>query len=209
MRNQAPVIGFLLFAALGAAASAAEFKTLTLADATELTYALALPDDFDAAQTYPVLLALPPGPQTKDMVNAGLDSYWEAEGTSRGYIVVSPVAPGRQLFFQGGEKALPELMDHITQTYGVAGEKFHSLTVVPGFPPTQEVFDRLASIAGLTISMFVGEQDSGWLDPMNGAVAALKRAGNDVYIEVIPNNGHFVTALSGRGAARLFDQMER
>ncbi len=232
MPNHAPLIGLLLLAAFAPAVNAAELKTLKLADATDLTYAVALPDGYDAAKTYPVLLALPPGPQTTDMVKAGLDSYWEDEGTARGYIVVSPAAPQRQLFFQGGERVLPELMAEITQTYGVAGDKFHlagisngglsafkvavdypdkfqSLTVIPGFPPTREVFDQLQSIAGLTITMFVGEQDSGWREPMADAAKALKSAGNDVYMEVIPNNGHFVATLSGSGAARIFDQIER
>lgn len=232
MQPIARIAGFLLAAAFAPSAGAAQFETLTLSDASELTYAIALPDGYEASQTYPVLLALPPGPQTVHMVNAGLDSYWEAEGTRRGFIVVSPAAPARQLFFQGGEKVLPELMAYISKTYGVAGEKFHlagvsngglsafkvavdhpdlfrSLTVVPGFPPSREVFAQLESIAGLTVSMFVGEQDSGWLEPMTSTAEALKRAGGEVYMEVIPNNGHFVTALSGAAAARIFDQMER
>jgi len=232
MPNPTPLIGLLLLAAFSPAVNAAELKTLRLADATDLTYAVALPDGYDGGKTYPVLLALPPGPQTTDMVKAGLDSYWEAEGTARGYIVVSPTAPRRQLFFQGGERILPEFMAHITQTYSVAGEKFHlagvsngglsafkvavdhpdkfqSLTVIPGFPPSREVFAQLQSIAGLTITMFVGEQDSSWREPMADTAKALKGVGNDVYMEVIPNNGHFVTALSGGGAARIFDQIER
>ncbi len=223
---------FIVSAVLASSADAAQFETLTLSDATELTYAIALPEGYDPSKAYPVLLALPPGPQTKAMVDAGLGSYWEAEGSIRGYIVVSPAAPNGELFFQGSEKYLPELMASIAQTYRVDGdrfdlagvsngglsafkvavahpEKFRSLTVVPGFPPSREVFAQLARIADIKVNMFVGEQDNGWVEPMNLTAEELRRAGNEVYLEIIPNNGHFVTSLSGSGAARIFDQIER
>ncbi len=232
MRTISTAAVYLLLAAAAPSAGAAQLETLTLSDATELTYAIALPDGYDSAKTYPVLLALPPGPQTVNMVNAGLESYWEAEGTSRGFIVVSPAVPGTDLFFQGSEKYLPELMAYISQTYGVAGGKFdlagvsngglsafkvavdnpdqfRSLTVIPGFPPSREVFGQLERLAGLTVSMFVGERDSGWLEPMTSTAEALRTAGTDVYMEVIPDNGHFVTDLSGPAAARIFDQIQR
>ena len=91
-RGAAPFVALLLAAVLAGPAAAAEYKTFTTTDGAVLEYALALPEGFDAARTYPVLVALPPGGQGRSMVEAGLP-YFEAEGVRRGYIVVSPAAP--------------------------------------------------------------------------------------------------------------------
>ncbi len=211
---------------------AAEFKTLTLPDQTELTYAVAHPDGFDPQNEYPILLALPPGGQTTDMVRAGLDAYWEDEGTSRGFVVISPAAPNGELFMSGGRRHIAPFVDHIRATYRVAGGKIHltgvsngglsafaaaidnrgafqSVTVIPGFPPSREDFAALDRLAGLKINMFVGGNDGGWLDSMAATQAELKRLGFDSTYEVVPAEGHFVRSLTGANSARLFDQIQR
>ncbi|MFZ0544952.1 MAG: hypothetical protein WAM60_05920, partial [Candidatus Promineifilaceae bacterium] len=94
-------------------------------DGTVMDYALVLPDDYTADQRYPILLALPPGGQTVDLVETGLRLYWEAEGAKRGWIMVSPAAPNGTLFFQGSEIYLPGLLDHIEAEFSPEGGKFH------------------------------------------------------------------------------------
>ena len=207
-----------------ASAAAAEFKTAAMADGTTINYALALPNAYDAGRAYPLLLALPPGGQTRVIVKAGL-SVWEQEGRARGYIVISPVAPG-ELFFQTAARYLPELLDHIGAAYAVDAadihvggisngglsafvaalanpKRFRSLTVLPGFP-----FDgaALVDLAGMRITMFVGERDTRWRTRMDAAAASLRTLGADVHYEVVPGAGHVIRSLS---PARLFDLMER
>ena len=101
MREFAILSALLLVLPLAGGAADAEYKRFTTADGTVLDYALALPEDFDEAQTYPVLVALPPGGQARSMIEAGLP-YFEAEGVRRGLL-------------------LPNVMGH------VVGEKCHEI----------------------------------------------------------------------------------
>jgi hypothetical protein len=54
---------------------------------------------FDKTIAYPVLLALPPGDQSKELVAAGLRLYWEAQAKKRGCVVISPAAPEGTSFY--------------------------------------------------------------------------------------------------------------
>lgn len=214
-----------LLSLLGMSQAQAYYQTMTLTDGTTLTYALLLPPDFDAAKTYPTLLALPPGPQSQDMVEAGL-GYWRS-GPQRGWIVISPVAPGR-LFFQGAETTIPELLDEVAKTVAfeankvhVAGvsnggrsslrialdypKRIHSITVLPGFPPSEEDYGRLERIAHLPIVMYAGERDSAWVEEMLRTQEALTELGADVRATVVANEGHVIQSLNGN---MLFDQLE-
>ena len=111
---------------------AAEFKTITLPDQTVLTYAVAHPADFDPQAEHPVLLALPPGGQDTAMVSAGLDAFWEVEGTKRGYVVVSPAAPAGELFMREGRRHIAPFLDHVRATYRIAGGKLDLVGVSNG-----------------------------------------------------------------------------
>ena len=86
---QAALIGSVL---LAGPVVAAEYRSFAAADGTRIDYAVVLPEGYQPEKSYPVMLAFPPGPQTKAMVEAGL-RFWEGEGARRGYVVVSPVAP--------------------------------------------------------------------------------------------------------------------
>ena len=96
---------------------------MVMSDGTPLEYGVVLPNDFVDGETYPVLLAFPPGPQTRAMVVAG-NGYWGAEAQARGWVVVSPVAPGGTLFFQGSEQYLPEFLQRIEALYQVSNSGF-------------------------------------------------------------------------------------
>lgn len=88
------LILLLLLAACGIArGEPREMRELKLSTGGVLKYALVLPDGFDSAKPFPVLLALPPGAQNAAMVDGSLRMYWEAEAKKRGWVVVSPAAP--------------------------------------------------------------------------------------------------------------------
>jgi S-formylglutathione hydrolase FrmB len=196
---------------------------------TSLQYAVTLPDNFDANNTYPILLALPPGAQSREMVNVGLSSYWETEAKQRGWIVLSPVAPNGILFFKGSEAFIPEFLDRTAAQYHpedglyhIAGisnggisafrialnnpERFKSIMALPGFPPTDDELNNLDALKDKPIAMFVGQNDSSsWVQRMQQTEQALNGLEAQVTFEIVPNEGHVIRSLSGE---ELFDLLE-
>lgn len=216
----AVLLALTLSAPCALANDATEYHELTIDDGRTLRYALILPEDFDPAKRYPALLALPPGPQTEPMVEAGLGRYWGAQAASRGWIVVSPVAPNGTLFHEGSETALPALLDAITERYPIEHGKFHlagasnggrsafrvatlyperflSLTVLPGYPPTSADTKRLERIRDLPVAMFVGGADEPWIDAMQKVQAELRKYDADVSLTILPGEGHVPPSLDG------------
>jgi dipeptidyl aminopeptidase/acylaminoacyl peptidase len=202
------------------------YYQMTMADGTPLQYGVMLPNNFVEGEMYPVLLAFPPGPQTKAMVEAGM-GYWGAEGQARGWVIVSPIAPGGTLFFQGSEQYLPEFVQRIEAIYPpeggklhVAGvsnggisafriaimmpEKFASITAVLGFPQTSD-FDKLDTLTNIPITMYVGENDTSWVERMTATEAELQRLGGQVSLTIVPNEGHVIQNLTG---AELYDVLD-
>lgn len=203
------------------------YDTLTLGDGTQLAYAVVLPAGYTPATPAPVLLALPPGPQTRDMVEAGL-GLWQRAAQERGWVVVSPIAPGGRLFFQGSEVYLPEFLDYIAATYPPEGGQFHlagisnggisafriagqhpelfrSLLVTPGLPRSADDRTALERIAALPVAMFVGELDQGWVAPMQQTAEALRNLGADVTLTIVPGEGHVIQSLDGGDYFTFFE----
>src|SRR5271155_4803123 len=106
------LLGLLLFADRARAADFHQF----VHDGHTIDYALVLPDHFDKTKPYSVLLALPPGDQSRQLVEAGLNLYWEAEAKRRGWVVISPAAPEGESFYTGLEKELPSLLDEVAKS---------------------------------------------------------------------------------------------
>ncbi len=205
------------------------YEMMTMEDGTELRYAVVLPAGFTPAEAYPVLLALPPGPQDQSMVEAGLSGYWADTAQERGWIVLSPIAPNGQLFFRGSEQYILEFLEGTAVTYKPEGDKyylagvsnggnssfriaiqrpevFHAMVVVPGLPPTQNDVAALDKITALPVAMYVGERDP-WVTGMQEAEAELKRLGGDVQLNVIADEGHVIQSL--RGGEVFFDFFEQ
>lgn len=218
----------IVSAPLAGPAVAAEYQSFAAADGTRIDYAVVLPEDYRPGESYPVMLAFPPGPQTKSMVEAGL-RYWEGEGARRGYVVISPVAPRQGLYFQGGAPYIADIFAEINGNYNVAGGKVHvsgisnggisafhaaaafpelikTITVLPGFPQAgNQVLGRLKDVP---LIMFAGERDQSWISRMDATAEAMRRLGGDVHYEIVPDEGHVIQSLSGRNASRLFDLIE-
>jgi predicted esterase len=222
-----PMRSFLLVFILGLMMVKAQdyYHTLKLEN-TRLEYALLLPTDFNPDSTYPTLLALPPGGQTKDMVEAGF-GYWR-DGAERGWVIISPVAPQGQLFYEDSASYLPKLLDEISKSIkfennkvhlsGISNgglsafqlaldypELFHSLLVAPGFPPNEDDFKNLDKINSIPIVMYVGEQDTSWVTQMQRTEQALKALGAKVTLTLVPNSGHIISDLNSK---ILFDSLD-
>ena len=206
-----------------------DYQTIKLADNKTLEYALALPPGFDPARRYPILLALPPGSQNRDMVAWGLSSYWLPEARRRDWLVISPAAPAGVSFFKGSETLIPEFLQRIEAQvtpeggkYHLAGisnggissfrialnnpELFHSITVLPGFPPTDADMDNLAALKGIPVSMFVGEQDTVWVEKMKAAQVRLTQLGGTSALDIVAGEGHVIQRLAG--GRELFDLLD-
>jgi dipeptidyl aminopeptidase/acylaminoacyl peptidase len=200
------------------------YEMMMMNEGTALRYALVLPAGFTPAETYPVLLAMPPGPQTEAMVEAGL-TYWQQEAQQRGWIVISPVAPDGVLFFQGSDQLMPEFLDGILGLYRVENGRFHlagvsnggisafriaaaeperfqSMLVIPGRPAYEADFKSLDRLVDLPIAMYVGERDTDWVGRMQETEARLAELGTAVTLEIVPSEGHVVRSIPN---ARLFD----
>jgi predicted esterase len=204
-------------------------ETMEVGDGVELRYAVELPPGFDPAKEYPILLALPPGPQTRSLVEAGLDLYWRRTAQERGWIIISPIAPGGMLFFEGAEAFIPALLDRVTADYHPEGGKFHlagisnggisafriarlyperfnSMIVLPGFPQTAEDFAGLPNLVDIPVAMYVGEEDTLWVEEMVQVERELTRLGGEVSLEIMPGQGHMIQTLE---EDVLFDFFER
>jgi len=189
-----------------------------------------LPKSYQTVGTrYPVLLALPPGSQGQDEVDALLDKWWAPEATKRGWMVVSPVAPDGQLFFSGSSATLMELMDSVAATYPPEGGKFHlagvsngglsayrialdaperfaSLLIAPGFPPDDADRANLKRLVKIPVASYVGEHDSSWREASVRTVRELNRLGGRATLTVSPGEGHVLRKITAR---QLFDVLDK
>jgi predicted peptidase len=191
-----------------------------------LHYKVVLPKDYDPSKTYPGILAFPPGGQGMDMVQTTLVRNWAGEAQQRGYIVIIPAAPNGRLFFEEGSRVFPEFLNKLLADYKIRDNKFHiagmsnggisafyiaasypsffkSVTGFPGYLPDATA-DRLKTLSNFCIHMHVGELDSGWRSAMQAQAAKL-----NVRVSVEKGEDHVIGALTGPGAARLFDEIEQ
>ena len=225
-----PALAILALLLAGETTAAKVIDQNTSIAGMNLYYKVVLPKDFDADKSYPAVLAFPPGSQDMQMVQVTLMQNWAAEAQRRGYIVVIPAAPAGGLFFEGGERVFPKFIDQLLSQYKIRDNKFYiagmsngglsafhvaasypqyflSVTGFPGYLP-QATPQRVAALAKMCINMHVGELDSGWRDEMQQQAALFRSKGMTVAITVEKGESHVIRALTGSGAARLFDEIE-
>jgi predicted peptidase len=205
-------------------------KSAQIGDVT-VHYKLILPKDYDDTKTYPAVLAFPPGPQTMDMVLTTVERNWSSEAQKRGYIIIVPAAPGGQLFFEGGSRVFPGFIEQMLKDYKIRDGKFHVAGMsnggisaffvaasypqyfwtVTGFPGYLEdaTPERVNALAKMCINMHVGEFDSGWLQAMQEQAKQLRAKGYTVTLTVEKGQSHVIGTLTGEGASRLFDEIEK
>ena len=179
---------------------------------SKVDYKVVLPEGFDPAREYPLVLAFGGGTQDMRMVDIALKGYWTAEAERRGYIVVSPAAPDDQLFFESSDRIFPEFLDMILHDYKVLGGRMHvggpsnggvsafhvaslypkyfwSVTVFPGYlnDTTDPIVDALKSVC---IYMYVGDRDKDWMRAMKQQFDMFKQKGYAVQFLAEEDQGH-------------------
>jgi poly(3-hydroxybutyrate) depolymerase len=204
----------------------------TRVEQTLVHYEVVLPEPYDSQRAYPTILAFGGGPQTMDVVERMVERTFRDQAEKRGYIVVAPVAPDGQLFFEDGAHIFPAFLEQILSTYKVEDGKllaagpsnggisafyiaalyphyFRSITAFPGFlqDPTPA---RISAIAGMCIHMFVGEFDELGFDmPMQQEAQVFRQRGLALTYSVEKGQPHRLATLAGEGASRLFDLFDR
>jgi poly(3-hydroxybutyrate) depolymerase len=219
------------FAALALAArpASAELleKTGTFAG-LKVTYKVVLPNQYDPAKTYPLVLVFTGGPQTLQITTSTVESDWRNEAERRGYIVVAPASPNGELFFEGADRIFPSFLDQMLRDYKVgkvyvAGHSngglsaFHIATKHPkyfsgviGYPGLLDGPDKALSNAlkDKCLFMHVGDRDEGWKGAMQDEAKDLASRGFKIRIAVEPNQVHRLKAAEIDLSRRLFDEIE-
>jgi predicted esterase len=232
MTHLARALAATLLVILAAPAARAELleKSRSVAGVT-VHYKVVLPDGFDAAKTYPAIVALGGGPQTMNTVDGVLSRNLRAEAEKRGYIVVAPAAPDGELFFESGARIFPDFLKAILADYKIQGGKFHiagpsnggiaafhvaaanpqyflSVTAFPGYmwQPTNA---KLMAISKMCVFMYVGENDDYmWHPEMKREAEFLQSKGTVARYTVEKGQPHRIETLAGVNASRLFDGFE-
>lgn len=230
--NSSVVAAVVLCAVCASVPSRAEVldKTKKVAGKT-VQYKVVLPNGYDAAKTYPAILAFGGGPQTMNTVEGILTRNFRAEAEKRGYIVIAPAAPGGELFFEDGARIFPEFLKAILADYKVEGGKFHiagpsnggiaafhvaaanpqyflSVTAFPGYM-WQPSTAKLQAISNMCVFMYVGELDEYmWHGEMKQEAEYLSSKGTVARYTVEKGQPHRLDTLAGANASRLFDGFE-
>jgi predicted peptidase len=220
---------FLMLIVFAVTAPAATILKSGMFGGSKVDYKVVLPDGFDPARAYPVVLAFGGGAQDMRMVDIGLKGYWAPEAERRGYIVVSPASPDDQLLFESADRIFPEFLDMILHDYKVLGGRMHvggpsnggvaafhvatlypkyfwSVTVFPGYlnDTTEPMLEALKSIC---IFMYVGDRDKDWNKAMTQQSEMFKQKGYSVQFLAQEDQGHDLD-LGLDGITQLFDDLD-
>jgi dipeptidyl aminopeptidase/acylaminoacyl peptidase len=204
------------------------YKQITTNDGTTLEFAEIYPEGLDLNKEWPVLIAFPPGNQDRSMVDWGLNTYWIDWTVQRDWIVISPVAPDGISFYNGSSVYVPELIEWIKQEYHVEGDLLHmagvsaggysgfrvaidypeyfiSLTVLPGVPPEEEDHDKLFKLEDIIVTMYVGQNDEGWVEETRTTAQELEDLGVQVTFLIFPLQGHVINSITPAMLFNLFN----
>jgi poly(3-hydroxybutyrate) depolymerase len=219
----------LALAALSCAPAQADVlkKSMTLGK-TIVYYRVVLPKDYDPGKAYPAILGFGGGPQTLQTVDSVIDRNFRDEAEKRGYIVIVPAAPNGHLFFDGGERIIPDFLKQIMADYKIRDGKFHiagvsnggissfhvasvypqyfvSITAFPGYL-WEDTPEHEKAISKMCIAMFVGEVDPmGWQPLMQKQTARFREQGMHATYTEEKGQPHRIETLAGPASARLFD----
>lgn len=203
------------------------FREIAVGEGPKLRYALVTPPGWKEGQPAPTLVAFPPGAQNESMVEMGLSMYWEAEALRRGWVVASPMSREGKVLLQD-EQALLALLDDLAKIVPLEGGKVHlagvsnggktamrlatrhparvaSLLVLPGAPGAPEEWARLDKLKGMSVTMYVGEEDRVWLQECKKVQNELEQLGAKVSLHVLEGQGHVLKIEP----SALFDDLEK
>ena len=166
-----------------------------------------------------LILALPPGEQNH--LEASVYEIWLDDFQAAGWSTIIPVAMGEKLFWQGSERAIPNIVEHFEMQNNLSMAKFHllgisnggissfrvatldarrftSITVIPGWPkPADQI--RLEALKDVPVHFIVGQEDPRWLAKAEEFCKMIGDLGGKAELEIVAGQGHRVfEAFSGQ-----------
>jgi poly(3-hydroxybutyrate) depolymerase len=230
MRILAAIATAALLSGLATPAAAEMVEKTGRFGGLDVTYKVVLPNAYDPARAYPVVLVFTGGPQLLRGAEGTLNTDWREEAERRGYVVISPGTPNGALFFEGADRIFPDFLDMIVREYKaprgtihVAGHSngglsaFHVaakhaayFSTVTGYPGLLEERNgtNLQSLKPMCLFMHVGDRDPSWMDAMQVQSEGLRRLGFRIRYAVEKNQVHRLRAPEIDLSRRLFDQIE-
>jgi len=197
---------------------------------TSVDYKVLLPPGYDPAKAYPAVLVFTGGGQSLQAAQNTLEVDWRSEAETRGYIVISPDAPGGALFFQEGDRVFPAFLDMIAKDYKLAGKlhiaghsngglsAFHIAALYPAYFSTVTGYPGLyqdnpeaefpAALKRLCLYMHVGDMDPEWRQAMEAEAREIGGQGYHIKLTVEKNQTHRLKAPELGLSKRLFDEIE-
>lgn len=187
-----------------------EWISLTYGASTPAPVAIVRPANYSETGNHPVILALPWGAGTPDLVIGMIDAYWGTEALNRGYVVVSPAIRGTSLE-DDADAFLPILFNWMNDNLSydasrvaLAGASnggrgiFHLLVSDPsrfaaliGMPGSYSgPVGELTPFAGRPAWLMVGETDTNWRTAAEDTKNALEAAGVPTTLDVLEGQGH-------------------
>ena len=194
----------------------------------QVDYRVVLPPGYQADKAYPTILVFTGGGQEMRGVESTLAADWRAEAEKRGYVVISPAAPGGELFFERGDRIFPAFLDMIRKDFKVAGGKLHLaghsngglsafhvaakypayFSTVTGYPGLLDDGSSTAALKPLCLYMHAGDLDPSWRDAMAAQAKGMQGQGYRIKFTVEPRQQHRLKAAEIDLSRRLFDEIE-
>ena len=192
-------------------------------------YKVSLPPGYSPAKAYPLVLLFTGGGQSLQAAQNSIEQDWKAEADKRGYIVISPAAPGGALFFQGGDAVFPAFLDMIRRDYKIVGKihiaghsngglsAFHVaaeypsyFSTVTGYPGLYEEIDGapMGVLRPLCLYMHAGDRDEEWSTAMRQQMEEMRGAGYRIKFTLEKGQAHRLKAAEINLSKRLFDEIE-
>ena len=178
-------------------------------------YTYFLPDNYDTAKVYPVIIGPGEGIQKSDnSIFLDMD-----DPTEYGWIVVEfPI-------WKQNSNVVRSLMDRLRVMHKVEGNKFHilgsgancfghtianpdyfhSVTGIPGNPKSKEVA-QIEKLKNVKVQNIVGTKDTIWLKSAREFHELYEELGIVSTLDMIPGGGHDLNALIGQG---FMERMEK
>lgn len=198
-------------------------------DGTTIDYVTSVPEGFEIGDGAPLLLAFPPGGQDLGLTESLVAGTYGPEARRLGWVVISPAAPAGVRYFDGSEALVPGFLDWVeswvTPEGGaphVAGvsnggistfryaalnqDRVQSMIAFPGFPRSAADQDALAELTDVPIRLFVGANDTRWVELAEDAVASSTAVGGDIELTVFAGEGHVMA--STRDGTIIFELLE-
>ncbi len=174
-----------------------------------IPFAIHLPPDFDAQNSYPVLIGPGDGEEGADP-----GFYWQTDPYIKGWIIVDS-----RIWDSSGSDSLDAILDAVAMEVNVEGgkfhavcwsansagifqlitdhaERFHSITGMAGNPRGVSAAD-IEALQAVKVQFVVGENDPYWQRSARDAHEKLLAGGVDTIFEVVPNGEHVMTNLIG------------